>query len=313
MRSTTRLVRTLSAALAAAALSAEASVCLIGKTDKSPMSYKCGEKIVFSLKLVNGRELPEGSRMRWRLSSDAGEHRDGKVELPIDAPFKVETKMDKPGFVRLEAVVIGKDGKDYLQDFAENELTPDGKRPMNQWEKGERRVFFDGGAAVEPSKLESVPEPKDFGLAVCAAPERTIDGNEWQDMTRMSLGREETRASFAPFADEKAALEILPWKSSRQVLLDSDRDWKFKWSKDPASRCRSIPSTGRRFPPRRSLARTSPAPAACSTSRSRGFGAPSRRTATRSWSPSSAAGRRSSAFRRSSASARASSSADATA
>ena len=75
-----------------------------------------------------------------------------------------------------------------------------------------------------------------FGLAVCAAPQRAIDGNEWQDMTRMSLGREATRASFVPFPDEKSALEILPWKSPRQVCLDSDRDWKFKWSKDPASR-----------------------------------------------------------------------------
>ena len=68
------------------------------------------------------------------------------------------------------------------------------------------------------------------------AQERAIDGSEWQDMSRMSLGREATRASFAPFADEKSALEILPWKSDRQIALDSDSDWKFKWSKDPASR-----------------------------------------------------------------------------
>ena len=92
------------------------------------------------------------------------------------------------------------------------------------------------GSRVSVAAVALAAGLQGFGLAVCAAPERTIDGNEWQDMTRMSLGREETRASFAPFADEKAALEILPWKSSRQVLLDSDRDWKFKWSKDPASR-----------------------------------------------------------------------------
>ena len=64
----------------------------------------------------------------------------------------------------------------------------------------------------------------------------TIDGNEWQDLTRMSLGREETRAGFAPFESEQAALAILPWKSTRQVTLDSDTAWKFKWSKDPDSR-----------------------------------------------------------------------------
>ena len=75
-----------------------------------------------------------------------------------------------------------------------------------------------------------------FCQAASDASARTIDGNEWQDMSRMSLGREATRASFAPFPDEKSALEILPWKSKRQITLDSDGDWKFKWSKDPASR-----------------------------------------------------------------------------
>ena len=65
---------------------------------------------------------------------------------------------------------------------------------------------------------------------------RTIDGKEWQDLTRMSLGREKTRAAFAPFATEKDALAVLPWKSSRQICLDSETAWKFKWSKDPDAR-----------------------------------------------------------------------------
>jgi len=73
-------------------------------------------------------------------------------------------------------------------------------------------------------------------MAANAAEVRTIDGNEWQDMSRMSLGREETRASFAPFESPAAALDILPWKSSRQICLDSDTAWKFKWSKSPAFR-----------------------------------------------------------------------------
>ena len=75
-------------------------------------------------------------------------------------------------------------------------------------------------------------------LVCCAiaAETRKIDGGEWQDLSRMSLGREKTRAAFAPFADERAALEILPWKTDRQICLDSDGAWKFKWAKDPASR-----------------------------------------------------------------------------
>ncbi len=75
-----------------------------------------------------------------------------------------------------------------------------------------------------------------FVCCAFAAEIRKIDGGEWQDLSRMSLGREKTRAAFAPFADERAALEILPWKTDRQICLDSDGAWKFKWAKDPASR-----------------------------------------------------------------------------
>ena len=71
---------------------------------------------------------------------------------------------------------------------------------------------------------------------LAASGERVIDGNEWQDLSRMSLGREKTRAAFAPFADERAALEILPWKTDRQICLDSDTAWKFKWVKEPSLR-----------------------------------------------------------------------------
>ena len=74
------------------------------------------------------------------------------------------------------------------------------------------------------------------------AEELTIDGGEWQDLSRMSLGREETRAGFAPFESEEAALAILPWKSTRQLSLDSDTAWKFKWSKDPDSRPKGFQS-----------------------------------------------------------------------
>ena len=149
-------------ALAFAAAAAQASVLMVGKTDKPPLSYKCGEEIKFEVKLVNGKDLPAGAKMRWSLAADDGQRREGVVAPPVAAPFEIATKMDKPGFVRLLAVVVGEDGKDYQQDFAENELTPDGKRPMNKWEKAERGVFFDGGAAVEPEKLKSMPEPKDF-------------------------------------------------------------------------------------------------------------------------------------------------------
>lgn len=87
-------------------------------------------------------------------------------------------------------------------------------------------------------KMSLITLTATLALVCCAfaAETRKIDGGEWQDLSRMSLGREKTRAAFAPFADERAALEILPWKTDRQICLDSDGAWKFKWAKDPASR-----------------------------------------------------------------------------
>ena len=58
-------------------------------------------------------------------------------------------------------------------------------------------------------------------LFVCAA---EPDGTEWQDWTRMNAGREKTRAAFAPFPDVESALEILPWKTPRQICLDSSTE-----------------------------------------------------------------------------------------
>ena len=71
-----------------------------------------------------------------------------------------------------------------------------------------------------------------LGAILTAGP----DGSEWQDLTRMSLGREPARAGFAPFQDESSALRIHPWLSTRMICLDSDVDWKFNWVKEPALR-----------------------------------------------------------------------------
>ena len=63
-----------------------------------------------------------------------------------------------------------------------------------------------------------------------------IDGNEWQDNQRLSFGKEPARAAFSSFPDEKSALKILPEFAPRQISLDGERDWRFKWSPDPDHR-----------------------------------------------------------------------------
>ena len=71
-----------------------------------------------------------------------------------------------------------------------------------------------------------------FALLATALP----TGTEWQDNQALSYGKEPTRAAFSSFSTIKDAQKILPEYSDRPLSLDSDTAWKFKWSKDPASR-----------------------------------------------------------------------------
>ena len=70
--------------------------------------------------------------------------------------------------------------------------------------------------------------------AVAFAAEPT--GTEWKEPENLSFGREERRAAFSSFDTLESALKILPEFSERTISLDSESEWKFKWSPDPASR-----------------------------------------------------------------------------
>ena len=134
-----------------------------GVTDKDPVSYKVGEKMVFTLTAedVEGA-IPEGEFfLQWQRSGDDGIRENGK--LPVDGkPFVYETKSDKPGFVRLQADVVDKDGKPFFRTFTGDATTPEGKKAMNRFENQPRHIFFDGGAGADIETLRNLPEPEDF-------------------------------------------------------------------------------------------------------------------------------------------------------
>ncbi len=99
-----------------------------------------------------------------RKSQEGAPSRDGG-KIPFSKkPFVYETKIGKPGFVRLQAFVVDKNGKRYTKsfNFKGDETTPEGKRARNRFERQNKSVFFDGGAGAEIEKLTSHPEPKDF-------------------------------------------------------------------------------------------------------------------------------------------------------
>lgn len=134
-----------------------------GVSDKDPLAYQPGEKMTFTLTpmAIEG-EIPDGVYfLDWDRTDDYGGVDKGRRPLTKE-PFVYTTGLDKPGFVRLRARVVDKDGKPYLKKYTGDTTTPEGRRAMNAFERRNRRIFFDGGAGVLPDTLKPSGEPADF-------------------------------------------------------------------------------------------------------------------------------------------------------
>lgn len=134
-----------------------------GTTDKDPVSYKVGEEMVFTLTPMGlDGDVPEGEYLFSVKRSDDFTY-GAEEKFPFDGkPFVYKTKIDRPGFVRIEAYVVDKKGKRVKKQFIGDATTPEGRKAMNKFEKAKKEVFFDGGAGAEIEKLAAPEEPKDF-------------------------------------------------------------------------------------------------------------------------------------------------------
>ena len=160
----TSLIAFLAVAAAAAFGGVLDNAWIQGTTDKSPIDYKVGEKMTFTLKPQDlAGEVPAGEYfINWTRSGDDGVRESGKIPFDGKTPFVYSTKIDKPGFVRLQAYVVDKNGKNYRKVYTGDTKTPEGKAAMNAFERMNKAVFFDGGAGAEIEKLATMPEPSDF-------------------------------------------------------------------------------------------------------------------------------------------------------
>jgi len=120
-----------------------------GYTDKEVAIYKPGEKMEFTLRVYDGETVVTGKTLKWTRTGDDGKTEKGEG-IATEEGLKITTSMDKPGFVRILAYAFGEDGKN-LQGY------------VGGWGANKTgNIFFDGGACVEPEKLQPVSEPEDF-------------------------------------------------------------------------------------------------------------------------------------------------------
>ena len=122
-----------------------AGIKIIGKTDKSALSYKENEEMIFTFRVDFGKSKPGKYFLRYIRRGDDNKTFRGKIAA--DKLLTVKTKLDRPGFVSVNVFLTDAKGR-YIQalDYA----------------KRMRPVAFYAGAGVKAETLKDCGEPKDF-------------------------------------------------------------------------------------------------------------------------------------------------------
>ena len=133
-------------------------VLVTGTTDKeNPVGYAVGEPIVFAIKAdkVDPSINCADYVFQWTRKGDDGKVEQGSSDFKPGVFATVTTKLDKPGFVRVEG---------YLKEKATGKVVKrDKPAPGSPGWQPVKEVFFDGGAGVDVADIvQEKPEPADF-------------------------------------------------------------------------------------------------------------------------------------------------------
>ena len=174
--------RAAAAALAAfaAASTAFAAQLLQGSSDKD--FYKVGEEITFTFSVEIERSPDGPSKVEYERSGDDGVKEKKLVLVEPGDGFEVKTKMDKPGFVHIDAHLLGEDGK----------------------RQNRRETRWMAAAGVEPEKLQPVPEPDDFD-AFWATQKARLAEAEWKGGAK----RESVESQTGKFEVSKISVPVV--------------------------------------------------------------------------------------------------------
>ena len=117
---------------------------IVGTTNRSALSYKKGEEMVFTFKFVSSDTSSEGLFLTYNRFGDDGITFSGTV--PAGETLTVRTSIDKPGFVCVS--VILKNARGTCMHYQNSR-----HRPI---------IGFYAGAGVEPEYHTDCGEPEDF-------------------------------------------------------------------------------------------------------------------------------------------------------
>lgn len=127
-------------------------VQLTGTTDRNPVEYRAGDPMTFTLTADIG-DQPQPTLdyfIVWTRTGDDGKKEEGKTKI-ADGPVTVKTSIDRPGFVRVQASILDKHGRNVKKSIKV---------------RGHDRLYnisFEGGAGADLAKLtQAAPEPADF-------------------------------------------------------------------------------------------------------------------------------------------------------
>ena len=120
-------------------------VQIIGKTNKSALSYKENEEMIFTFRVDFGQNKPGKCFLSYVRRGDDNKTFRGKV--PADKLLTVKTKLDRPGFVSVNVFLTDDKGKTLKHQDNRKRLRP---------------IAFYAGAAVKAETLKDCGEPKDF-------------------------------------------------------------------------------------------------------------------------------------------------------
>lgn len=70
-------------------------------TDKSPITYKCGEKMIFTIAARDTAMDTTCNHIKWQIRTDDGKSSEGFASCEPGKPLVLESSISRPGFVRV--------------------------------------------------------------------------------------------------------------------------------------------------------------------------------------------------------------------